>query len=134
MVMGTFLFKEELSVAASLCLAEDFQLQGHHLQGSFPACTRIYLQLLRCWLRGQESQFSLDCLLAPCTWQRNLLAGENSVFGACTEPLSTLEESWVLWMSANLPPHTMLTHGVCPICLSLSILGNCHHSIEVPLV
>lgn len=38
MVMGTFLFKEELSVAASLCLAEDFQLQGHHLQGFFLAC------------------------------------------------------------------------------------------------
>lgn len=98
------------------------------------ACTRIYLQLLRCWLRGQESQFSLDCLLAPCTWQRNLLAGENSVFGAGTEPLNTLEESWELCMSANLPPHTMLTHGVCPICLSLSILGSCHHGIEVPLV
>lgn len=40
----------------------------------------------------------------------------------------------MFWMSANLPPHTMLTHGFCPVCLSLSVSGSCHHSIEVPLV
>lgn len=37
MVMGTFLFKEELSVAESLCLAEGFQMQGC-LKDFFAAC------------------------------------------------------------------------------------------------
>lgn len=37
MVMGTFLFKEGLSVTESLCLAEDFQMQGC-LKDFFPVC------------------------------------------------------------------------------------------------
>lgn len=37
MVMGTFLFKEELSVTESLCLAEGLQMQGY-LKDFFPAC------------------------------------------------------------------------------------------------
>jgi len=74
MVMGTFLFKEELSVTECLCLAEGFQMQGY-LKDFLPVCC-VHKNLPSAFeVLGQESQFSLDSLLAPCTWQRLQPAG-----------------------------------------------------------
>lgn len=67
MVMGTFLFKEELCVTESLCLAEGFQMQGY-LKGFFPACCMRKNLPSSFEVLGQETQFSLDRLLGPCTW------------------------------------------------------------------
>lgn len=100
------------------------------------ACTKTYPQLLRCWLRWQETKFCLDCLLAPCTWQRlqtTLCQRKTSILGLGQVQVS-LEESLVFWLNVIPLPHSSLNHGAFPDYPSWSILGSCHCGIEVPLV
>lgn len=49
--------------------AEGFQTQGY-LKGFFPACCMRKNLSSSFEVLGQETQFSLDCLLGPCAWQR----------------------------------------------------------------
>lgn len=84
--MGTFLFKEELSVTVSLCLAEGFQMQGY-LKDIFASC-RMTKNLPSAFeVLGYENRFSFDRLLVPCTWQRLQLTGRGKfcISGARTE-------------------------------------------------
>lgn len=97
--------------------------------------TRTYLQLLRCWLRGWETKFNLDCLLAACTWQKlqHTHRGKLCICGSGTEA----GHSWgnlMFWKCVITLPHSSLTNGVSPVYLSRSILGIRHCGIEVPLV
>lgn len=80
MVMGTFLFKEELSVTQSLCWQRVSKCKATWKTFLLlAACTRTFLQLLRCRLRGRETHFSLDRLLTPCTWQKLQLTGRQKL-------------------------------------------------------
>lgn len=131
--MVTFLFKEELSVTESLCLAEGFQMQGC-LKGFFPDCCvcKDLPSAFEVLIKVTRNSALTACLHLVHGKGYNPVAGENSSF--LGQGQVSLEESLVFWMSVIPLPHSSPTHGVFPDYLSWSILGSCHCGIEVPLV